>query len=422
MEWTPARIRLFRAAGLCLSQEKFATALGFTKRTVGNAERGAHPPSLALRRALDQALEKASNAQRDRFVAGLATPAGAVHRDSASTGPVPVAGRVSPWSSPALSSSNLSAAISGSAGNAVTAEMARDLLAVSAFYRRAYRAMPVAALLEASHAHTSLVLALQPAWQPQPVRHVLLRAVGESANLTAVLLSTDLARYCDALPYLALAQDAARENNDPDLAAYLLAGRAFLTSLSGGSPAVAADLAEAAVSASIDGRACPTTRGCVAAASSEMLAILGDERGSRTRLDTARDAVAGHEPDPAWAGVGAFDSTTVTAYEGGNLVRLGRYGDAVVALDTALAALEPTRHRHRCATLIYRAEAHLAAGQVEASCVDAAAALSIAVHIGHMHSVQRVRRLAEAALPTKAAAARRLWAEVVVVTPLSPHS
>jgi DNA-binding XRE family transcriptional regulator len=58
MEWTPARICLLREVGLCLSQDKFATALGFAKRTVGNAERGTHPPSLALRRALDQAFEK----------------------------------------------------------------------------------------------------------------------------------------------------------------------------------------------------------------------------------------------------------------------------------------------------------------------------------------------------------------------------
>ncbi|MGH3835330.1 MAG: helix-turn-helix domain-containing protein [Pseudonocardiaceae bacterium] len=71
MEWTPARIRLLREVGLCLSQDDFAAALGFAKRTVGNAERGAHPPSLALRRALDQALEKASDAQRDRFLAAL---------------------------------------------------------------------------------------------------------------------------------------------------------------------------------------------------------------------------------------------------------------------------------------------------------------------------------------------------------------
>ncbi|MGH3801892.1 MAG: helix-turn-helix domain-containing protein [Pseudonocardiaceae bacterium] len=71
MEWTPARIRLLREVGLCLSQDGFAAALGFAKRTVGNAERGVHPPGLALRRALDQALEKASDAQRDRFLAAL---------------------------------------------------------------------------------------------------------------------------------------------------------------------------------------------------------------------------------------------------------------------------------------------------------------------------------------------------------------
>lgn len=213
-----------------------------------------------------------------------------------------------------------------------------------------------------------------------------------------------------------------RENHDPDLAAYVLAGRAFLTQFSGGSPAMAADFAEAAVSASIDGRASPTTCGSVAAISSRQLAVLGDERGSRTRLDMARDAVAAPELDPAWAGLGTFDSTMVTYYEGGNLVRLGRYSDAVVACDKTLAALEPTTHRNRCAALINRAEAHLAAGQLDASCGDATAALSIAVHTGYGLGVARVRRVSEAAVATKSAAARRLWAEVLGVTPPSSPS
>jgi DNA-binding XRE family transcriptional regulator len=55
--------------GLCQSQEGFAKTLGFAERTIGKAERGTHSPSLALRRALDQALERASGAQRDRFLA-----------------------------------------------------------------------------------------------------------------------------------------------------------------------------------------------------------------------------------------------------------------------------------------------------------------------------------------------------------------
>jgi transcriptional regulator with XRE-family HTH domain len=67
VEWTAATIRRFSDVGLCLPREKFAKELGFTKRTIGNAERGVHPPSLALRRALDQAWEKATDEQRNRF-------------------------------------------------------------------------------------------------------------------------------------------------------------------------------------------------------------------------------------------------------------------------------------------------------------------------------------------------------------------
>ena len=82
VEWTATTIRRFREVGLCLSQDQFATTLGFTKRTIGNAERGAHPPSLALRRALDHALEKASDAQRDRFLAADHDAAPAIHATS----------------------------------------------------------------------------------------------------------------------------------------------------------------------------------------------------------------------------------------------------------------------------------------------------------------------------------------------------
>ena len=64
---------MLRDVGLCQSQDDFAKTLGVAKRTIGNAERGAHTLSLALRRALDQALEHASDAQRDRFLAAVAT-------------------------------------------------------------------------------------------------------------------------------------------------------------------------------------------------------------------------------------------------------------------------------------------------------------------------------------------------------------
>ncbi len=86
MEWTSTRIRLLRDTGLCESQHDFAKTLGMAKRTIGNAERGAHLPSLALRRALDQALKHASDIQRDRFFAAVAahdtTTSPAIHSSS----------------------------------------------------------------------------------------------------------------------------------------------------------------------------------------------------------------------------------------------------------------------------------------------------------------------------------------------------
>ncbi|MGH3827017.1 MAG: hypothetical protein ACRDQX_07565, partial [Pseudonocardiaceae bacterium] len=69
VEWTAATIRRFREVGLCLPRDKFAKELGFAKRTIGNAEGGTTSPSLALLHALDEALEKATTAQRDRFLA-----------------------------------------------------------------------------------------------------------------------------------------------------------------------------------------------------------------------------------------------------------------------------------------------------------------------------------------------------------------
>jgi hypothetical protein len=55
----------------------------------------------------------------------------------------------------------------------------------------------------------------------------------------------------------------------------------------------------------------------------------------------------------------------------------------------------------------------------DAGCTDALTALAIAMHTEYGHGLARVRRVAQAALPTNAAAARRLRAEVLGVTPPS---
>lgn len=64
-------MRLFHEVGLCLSQNDFAQVVGSRSGQWATAERGVHPASLSLRRALDRALEQASDAQRDRFLAAV---------------------------------------------------------------------------------------------------------------------------------------------------------------------------------------------------------------------------------------------------------------------------------------------------------------------------------------------------------------
>lgn len=76
---------------------------------------------------------------------------------------------------------------------------------MSNFHGRSYQAMPATALLAASQAHLSLIMDLHPGWRPEPVRHELLRAAGQSATTTAMVLYSDLDCYADAVPYLALA-------------------------------------------------------------------------------------------------------------------------------------------------------------------------------------------------------------------------
>jgi len=123
-------------------------------------------------------------------------------------------------------------------------------------------------------------------------RRLLVRAVGEAAALAATLLGVDLGRRTEADRFLTLAQDAAKENEDSDLAAVVLACRAFVTSFDGGSPTVAAEFADAAVEVASRDLTSMTTRGWVAAVSSEHFAVVGDERRSLSRLDEARAALS----------------------------------------------------------------------------------------------------------------------------------
>ena len=81
------------------------------------------------------------------------------------------------------------------------------------------------------------------------------------------------------------------------------------------------------------------------------------------------------------------------AYEGGNLVLMGRYSAAVGALRTALGELESDRLKHRCTLSTDLATALAHQGEVEESCALAVESLGLATAISHGESMNRVRRV-----------------------------
>ena len=92
-------------------------------------------------------------------------------------------------------------------------------------------------------------------------------------------------------------------------------------------------------------------------------------------------------------GIGEFNLSKADAYEGSNLVRLGRHAEALPSLDKALGQLSPEMLRHRCTAYISRAEAHAGAHHIEAACDDGHAALALVAQVQHRETLRRVTAL-----------------------------
>jgi hypothetical protein len=138
-------------------------------------------------------------------------------------------------------------------------------------------------------------------------------------------------------------------------------------------------------------RASPRTRAWAAALASELFARDGDETSSRRFLSRGFVAMERTRDDPSWMGVGWFDEARLAAYEGGNLVLLGRYSTAEAVLRGALSRLDPTRVKHRCTLSADLAMALAHLGEIEEAGARAVDALSLARSIGHQESLERVR-------------------------------
>jgi hypothetical protein len=235
------------------------------------------------------------------------------------------------------------------------------------------------------------------------------------AALGGVLLGLDASQYQSALSYLDLAWSAARDCLDVELQTVVLGCRSFALAYGGSDHQAGLECADFARDLAATG-ASAETRAWVAAVASERCASLDDLAGCQERLDESRDALTDVQDDAAtWRGIGGYGPEKLRAYEGGDLVRLGRYRDAELILDEALAALDPAQQRHRATALIDRADARLGGGDVDAACVDAADALGLVTIVQHAGNLDRIEQLAAKATSTGARAARTLRRDVQLV-------
>ncbi|GLF99455.1 helix-turn-helix domain-containing protein [Streptomyces yaizuensis] len=305
------------------------------------------------------------------------------------------------------------AQIGRASGHGVDRAAAEELRAIGAAYRRSYRSFPASSLVTVAHHQVQLVLSLRPKDQPVGVRESLLAHLAEMAALAGALLAIDLGDPELAEGYLDLGYQVAKETGSAEIRALILAGRAFPAAF-GGDGESALDYALAAVDTAGRG-ASVRMRAWTSAVASEMYASTGDEHGFRTSLEEARRVVSGPVDDERWGGIGAFDLAKADAYEGSDLVRLGRFAEALPALDGAIGRLPAEMVRHRCSAFVSRAEAYAGAGEVEAACADGHAALDLAEHVQHQETLRRVSALHRGLRPRGTAGARALGEHLVDV-------
>jgi transcriptional regulator with XRE-family HTH domain len=388
-----------RRKALGFTQESFVHALGVERTTVVRWESGRTEPHPWARPKIAAALRISADELDDLLRAtdvdgGMEVEAAKRRAFMAS------------------SLATLSLGLTGGGTANVNPELMIDLQRVSECLRRAYRTAPALQLYSSVHNHMQLVLSLRPGDQTPAIRKQMLVTIGEMAAACATILGLDMGRWPDAVPHLELAHRAAAESADDELTAMVLAIRAFHAAYGCGDRTTGLDLAEATGTATRQG-ACHVTAGWVAAVVSERHAEIGNEADSRRWLDQARAALDKPQDDRHCSGIGAFDLAKLTAYEGGNYRRLGDYASAVRVLGTALSTLDPSMRRHRTTALIDRAEAHHAAGQLDAACADVSAALSLIAETQHADSVRRAERLARSMTSTNTRDARQLWMDVL---------
>ena len=229
----------------------------------------------------------------------------------------------------------------------ISQETATDLETLVGSYRRAYaERTAVPDLLPCASGMLDLLLDMARRGQwPASSTPRLASLVGQAAVLTGLLHLMGRHDLDAARAHYTLALQAAREAEDWDLASYVLGSLAF-HAVSAQRLADGRVIADAAWELASD-RATARTSAWVAALASELCARQGDESTSQRFITESYLAIRGAQHERSWKGVGWFDEARIIAYEGGNMLLLGRYEPAEEHLRQALDRLQPARLKHR---------------------------------------------------------------------------
>jgi hypothetical protein len=130
-------------------------------------------------------------------------------------------------------------------------------------------------------------------------------------------------------------------------------------------------------------------------------------------LETARRQLAEPMPPVAWEGIGAFDGGKLSAYRGGDLLRLGRHSEAQAELRAALDQLGPGLVKHRCTAHIDLADAYAQDDQPDRSAAHASSALQIVTRTRHAESLRRVEAVYAAIRNSGSAGVRELGSKLL---------
>lgn len=294
----------------------------------------------------------------------------------------------------------------------VDKEAAEGLAQVLLGYRKVYRSAGPAALLGPVCGTLSLLGEMAPVAGLHS--DVIVSLIGEAGSLAGVILMLDQREFAAAARYLAVAARAAKQSGDSELLAITFACRAFHAAYDG-DPRDGLVFATEALDIAERAGIHPRTHGWVAAVTSEMHATLGEHTACMRALDTAAEQLGRQMPGEPWKGIGAFSTAKLTAYRGGDLMRLGRYREARTHLQLALAQLDPALAKHRCTAHIDLASAYSRDGEPAEAAHHAIRALDIIEFTHHADSLRRVAGLYETIRPSGTEAVRELGSRLLAV-------